>query len=43
MKLSTGKNITRSRGTPVPLSEIVKNRVEQMAVEQGIIHVNYDI
>ena len=41
MNLSTGKRITRNKITPVPLSEVVKNRVEQMAVDQGITHVKF--
>ena len=36
MNLSTGKRITRNKITPVPLSEVVKNRVEQMAADQEI-------
>src|SRR5210317_1558710 len=41
MNLSTGKRITRSRITAVPLTEVVKNRVEQMAVDQAITYVKF--
>ena len=41
MNLSTGKRITKNKITPVPLSEVVKNRVEQMVTEQGITHVKF--
>ena len=35
MNLITGKRITRSKITPVQIAEVVKNRVEQLAVDQG--------
>ena len=41
MNLSKGKRMTRNKITLVPLSEVVKNRVEQMAVAQGITHVKF--
>ena len=41
MNLSTGKRITRNKITPVPMSEVVKNRVEQIATDQGITLVKF--
>ena len=41
MNLNTGEKITRGKVTAVPLSETVKNRVEDMAREQKITHVKF--
>ena len=41
MNLSTGNEITRSSVTSSPLTVNVRERVEQMAIDQGITHLKF--
>ena len=36
-----GKCITRGQITPIPLTSVVRNTVEDMAQQQGITHVKF--
>jgi hypothetical protein len=41
MDLKTGREITRGRVTPVPLTDTVKNMVETMAIKEGITSIKF--
>ena len=41
MNLNTGQVITRGKVTPVPMTNEVKKKVEQMAIQQGITAVKF--
>ena len=41
INLSTGKPITRNKMMMVPLLAVVKEKVEEMALEQGVENVKF--
>ena len=41
MNLNTGKVITRNKVTTIPLTKVVKDKVEQMAKDQGITQIKF--
>ena len=41
MNLNTGERIIRGNVTPLPLTNIVKEKVESMAREEGITHIKF--
>ena len=41
MNISTGKVLTRNKVTTLPLPKIVKEKIEEMALKEGIVAVKF--